>query len=571
MNKSIFLVYILFSLFACGTSEHTSQDKIVDATTPINIPPPTLCSPKRGLALAIYSKQSPPLFEGLGNLDYPITTTSELAQKYFNQGLALAYSFNHAEAARSFIAATRQDSTCAMCHWGLAYVLGPNYNAGMEPEVIAVANEALTKAKAISNITPKEKDLIAALSKRYPSAPVEDRSSYDAAYAKALETLTKKYPDDIEIAGFYAEARMDEHPWDLWQKDGHPQPWTEEILAILQESLAKSPNHAASNHLYIHAVEASLTPELGTLNADRLGNLMPNAGHLVHMPSHIYIRTGEYHKGTLANQQAVTIDSLYVSACHAAGIYPLAYYPHNYHFLTACAALEGNSKVALEAAEKMVGALDLNLLTEPGWGTIQHYYTIPWYIMVKFKMWGKILATEKPADNLKYPSAIWQYAQGMANVGHGNLNQAAAALTLLKELEKDESIKDVTVWDINNCHELVRIAVLVLGGEIAQAKGNYDESISLLSQAIEIEDQLNYNEPPDWFFSVRQHLGPVLLKTEKYAAAETIYRRDLELFPETGFALHGLYQSLTLQGKTTAAAEVKQRFQKAWKWADIML
>lgn len=570
MNKYLLLFLLLSSLFACNSS-NTSQQENLESKPATTIPPPTLCSPKRGLALAIHSQQTPPLFEGLGNLNYPISTTSDLAQKYFNQGLALAYGFNHAEAARSFIAATRVDSTCAMCHWGLAYVLGPNYNAGMEPEVVSVANEALTKAQSISNVTPKEKDLISALSKRYPPEPVDDRSSYDAAWAKALNALTKEYPNDIEIAGFYAEALMDEHPWDLWQKDGSPQPWTAEILTTLQKNLAKSPNHAATNHLYIHAVEASSTPEIGSIHADRLGSIMPNAGHLVHMPSHIYIRTGEYHKGTLANQQAVTVDSLYVSACHAAGIYPLAYYPHNYHFLSACAALEGNSSVALEAAEKMVGTLDLTLLTEPGWGTIQHYYTIPWYIMVKFKMWDKILAAKKPADHLKYPLAIWQYAQGMANVGKNNLAQAKVALAALQALEKDDALKDVTVWDINNCHELVRIATLVLSGEIAQTKGNLDISITLLNQAIAIEDQLNYNEPPDWFFSVRQHLGPVLIKAKKYAEAEKVYQQDLALFPETGFALHGLYQCLNLQGKTIEAEKIQQRFKKAWQWADVTL
>ena len=557
-------------MFSCDSTD-TPQEQDAVAETTANIPPPTLCSPKRGLALAIHSNQIPPLFEGLGDLNYPITTTSGLAQKYFNQGLALAYGFNHAEAARSFIAATKQDSTCAMCHWGLAYVLGPNYNAGMEPEVITVANEALAKANAISNITSKEKDLIQALSKRYPSAPIEDRSNYDAAYAKALEKLVKKYPNDIEIVGFYAEALMDEHPWDLWRKDGSPQPWTPEILSILKDNLTKAPNHPASNHLYIHAIEASLNPAVGIPNADRLGDLMPGAGHLVHMPSHIYIRAGQYHKGTLANLKAVTVDSLYVSACHAAGIYPLAYYPHNYHFLTACAALEGNSTLALESANKMVDALDVNLLTEPGWGTIQHYYTIPWYIMVKFKLWDKIATSEKPADNLKYPLAIWNYAQGMAAIGQGKLEQAELALAELKLLEKDESIKEVTVWDINNCHELVRIATLVLSGEIAQAKGHFEEAITLLSQAIELEDQLNYNEPPDWFFSVRHHLGPVLLKAKKYAAAEAVYLQDLVLYPETGFALHGLYQSLNFQGKTAEAETVQQRFRKAWKWADVDL
>ncbi len=569
--KNVFCLLTL-SLFLFACKQPATDQKAKSKTTEVtSTPSPTICSPKRGLALALNSNQIPPLFKGLGDLHYPVTTKSDLAQKYFNQGLALAYGFNHAEAARSFIAATKKDPECAMCHWGLAYVLGPNYNAGMEPEVVAVANKALEKARAIKNITEKEKDLIAVMSKRYPPKPIEDRSAYDEAYATALKPLAKKYPDDLEITGLYAEALMDQHPWDLWKKDGTPQAWTPEILQVLKDGLQKDPNHPALNHLYIHAVEASSTPEVGIPNADRLGGIMPGSGHLVHMPSHIYIRSGKYHKGSIANQRAISVDSTYVSACHAAGIYPLAYYPHNYHFLSACAALEGNSEIALDAALKMVAELDLDLMGEPGWGTLQHYYTIPWYIMVKFKMWDRILQEKTPDTVYKYPSAIWHYARGMAHADQGNLKEAMTALAILEEYEKDESIKEVTIWDINNCHDLIRIARMVLAGEIAQQKGDYEAAIKFLTKAIALEDAQNYNEPPDWFFSVRHYLGPVLLKAGKYAEAEKVYRKDLELFPETGYALFGLHKSLKAQQKDKAAEEILKRFKTAWQWADIEL
>ena len=567
--RSIVLLAVLIIMAACSPrNQEINKDISI-----LPDPPRVMCAPRLGAALELFDDKTAPLFEGLTNgYSYSITTDKELVQQYFDQGLVLAAGFNHAEAARSFRQATLEDPNCAMAYWGWAYVLGPNYNAGMDPTVYNIAQEMISKAKELqSSVTPKEKDLIAAMAVRYPKTPSQELTPESEDYAVAMKDLYQKYPDDLMIAGLYAESLMDLHPWDLWKKNGEPQPWTQEILDILEDILSKDNNDAVAHHMYIHAVEASQNPEAGLESARILPNIFPKAGHLVHMPSHIYIRSGHYHEGSIANFKAIEVDSVYVSACHAAGAYPLAYFPHNYHFLAATAALEGDGFTAIDAAKKMVDVLDTDLMKEEGWGTIQHYYTIPWYIQVKFAQWDEILEEVKPDPALKYPTAIWHYARGMAYAAQNDLDNAQKELEAVKELAKDESIAKVTVWDINNCLELVKIADLVLEGEILYRQGQYEESKKLLSQAIVIEDALNYNEPPDWFFSVRHHLGNVLLDAGLYADAEALYLRDLELFPETGYALNGLYHSLHKQGKKQEAKAVLERFEKAWQWADVEL
>lgn len=514
-----------------------------------------------------------PLFEGLDVYHYPITTKSKLAQQYFDQGFILNYGFNHAEASRAFREAIRQDPDCAMCYWGLAYVLGPNYNAGMEIDILATANEAIANAQLrMHTVTPKEKALISALSKRYPKSKTEDPAPYYEAYANAMRAVWKKYPKDADIAAMTAESLMNLHPWDLWNKDGSPQPWTPEIVRMIEAALALDPTHPQAMHIYIHAMEASPYPEKALQAANELRFRVPGAGHLTHMPSHLYINTGHYHEGTLANERAVKIDSAYVESCSAAGIYPLAYYPHNWHFLAACAALEGKGKRALEASQYMADfVVNQELMYQPEWGTLQHFYSIPWYIMVKFAMWDEISKTPAPDSKLVYPTAIWHYAQAMAATAAGDFESAAYNLNYLKKASQDTTLAKMTVFDINSLGDLTKIAQLVVQGEIAHRKGNFDAAIPYFTKAIELEDQLNYNEPPDWFFSVRHLLGDVLLKAKKYAEAEKVYREDLDELRENGWALMGLYQSLHHQGKTSEALQVKQRFNVAWQWADVDL
>ncbi len=516
------------------------------------------------------SGQKAPLFDSLGNLDFPITTTSEEVQRYFNQGLMLAVGFNHAEAARSFYEATRLDSTCAMAHWGFAYVLGPNYNAGMEPDNYQRAHAAVQRAVRLSaQSTEKEKALVAALAERYPAQPVDDRSPYDRAYSQALAQVHRRFPDDPNIAALYAESIMDLHPWDLWDKEGKARPWTPEIVEKLEDLLARYSDHIAAHHFYIHAVEASKTPERGLKSAEVLGKLAPNASHLVHMPSHIYIRTGNYHRGSVVNQKAVEADSAYLVGCHAQGAFPLVYFPHNYHFLAATATLEGNSEWAMLSADKVAENTNKRLMSEPGWGTLQHYYSIPYHVAIKFGQWDEILRRTK-ADTvaLEYPTAIRNYARGMALANQKKTTEAEAELRKLDRLVVDPEIAQLTIWEINSMATILQIARRVLNAEILSQKGDFDAGIKLLREAVALEDQLNYNEPPDWFFSVRHNLGGVLLKAKRYAEAEAVYQQDLAEFPQNGWALSGLYEAQRNQGVTQKAERTKAALDKAWQWAD---
>jgi len=520
------------------------------------------------------SDNEAPLFEGYDVLDFPITTENPLVQQYFNQGLVLAYGFNHAEAARSFYYATKLDPECAMAHWGYAYVLGPNYNAGMESDNYERAYEAIQKALELSadNCTPKEKELIEALANRYVKEPVEDRSHLDIAYSGALKSVFKSFPQDADIGTLYAESLMNLHPWDLWDKKGNPRDWTPEIISTLEQVFAINPKHPGAHHYYIHTVEASNTPERGLYSAQLYDEgLVPAAGHLLHMPSHIYIRTGDYHKGSLANFRAIDADDSYVSACNAQGVYPLAYFPHNYHFLAATATLEGNSKWGIDAALKLAENTNKQIMQEPGWGTLQHYYTIPWYVLVKFGKWNEILEMENEFKSLAYPEAIQSYARGMAFLGLGNIGNAKEELSRLNTFARDPSIKEITVWDLNDAINLVNIAQYVLEAEILASEDHYEESISLLKEAVKMEDELNYNEPPDWFFSVRHHLGAVQIEAEKYADAIQTFEEDLEIFPKNGWALHGLELANQKLNNSQKAAEISEQLAEAWATADIEL
>ena len=427
-----------------------------------------------------------PLFEGLGTLNFPISTDQELVQKYFNQGLVLAYGFNHAEAARSFYYATRLDPDCAMAHWGYAYVLGPNYNGGMEEDNYERAYVAIQKAIEHSeSCTEKEKDLINALAKRYVEAPVDDRYPLDVAYSTALGQLFEKYPNDPDIASLYAESMMNLHPWDLYTTSGEEKEWTPTIVATIEKALKIDPNHCGAHHFYFHAVEASATPERGLKSAQAFDEgLVPNACHLVHMPSHIYIRTGDYHEGSLSNIQAISVDSSYITACNAQGAYPLAYFPHNQHFLAATATLEGNSKWALYAADQVSKKVSPQLMKKPGWETVQHFYTIPFYVYVKFGKWDEILKIQNKVPELDYPKAILHYAKGMAQLKKGKVEQAQLELDSLSQIAQKEDLKAITIWEINTVYDLVQIAEKVLQSEVLASENKWEESIVALKEAI---------------------------------------------------------------------------------------
>lgn len=513
-----------------------------------------------------------PLFDNLGTYAMPVTTDSKLAYQYFNQGLNLTYGFNHEEAERSFREAIRLDTTFAMAYWGAAHVLGTNYNAAMEDELKAEAMK-LTKL-AVDNMelaSDWEQDLIRASTFRYNYKKTDEQPVLDQDYAVELEKVYQKYSDNDDIATFYAESMMNLHPWDLYTKRGVAKPWTPKIVKLLEQVIARNPEHPGANHLYIHAVEASNTPERGLPSADRLGQEVPGTGHLVHMPSHIYIRTGDYHKGSDVNEKAIVVDSLYLAECKLQGMYPLALFPHNIHFLAATAALEGRGELAVNAAFRTALHTDTVMMREPGWETLQHYLMIPHYILVKFAQWDYILTLKKPDESLLYPLGVWHYARGMAYAGKNQIEKAQQELAKVKSIASNPELKNITIWELNSVDQLMAIAERVLEAELIRKQGDRESAIKLLTEAVEIEDQLNYNEPPDWFFSVRHPLGAVLLENGQYAEAEAVYRDDLFFIPKNGWALNGLYQSLLAQNKNQEARAVQERFEDAWQYADIEL
>ncbi|MDO1514254.1 hypothetical protein Q2T41_16490 [Maribacter confluentis] len=564
-NTTVYFLVLFLVIMACKNKrdvEHISNRPFI------------ACAPITSDLTWYQSNNKAPIIDGLDVLNFPVTTTNSLAQKYVNQGLVLAYGFNHAEAARSFFYASKLDPKCAMAYWGFAYVLGPNYNAGMEPNNYKRAYDAVQTAKKLAeqNASKKEKDLINALAKRYVQFPLKDRSNLDLLYSNALREVYQDYPNDADIAVLFAESILDLHPWDLWSKNGEAKEWTSEIISVLKKAFTIEPKHAGAHHFYIHVVETSLNPEDGLKSAKLFdADLVPGAGHLVHMPSHIYIRTGDYHKGTLANMRAITVDSSYVSACNAQGAYPLAYFPHNYHFMAATATLEGNGKLALEAANKVAEHSNTLLMKEPGWGTLQHYYTIPYYVYVKFGKWDEILKKENNDSSLIYPAAVRNYARGMAFIGNGDLESAKMELKLLDSLAKEDSLSAITIWDINSVKVLLNIAQHILKAEILAEESRYQESIPLLLKAVQLEDDLNYNEPPDWFFSVRHHLGAIQIEAGLYQDAIKTYKEDLVRFPKNGWALHGLKLAYQNLNNVQRVKEIEGQIIQSWENADIAI
>ncbi len=569
MKRMKFLMMLLaVAVFSCKNADPVQQEErnepVVSAS--YGCPPPTV-------DIEWYQEDNiAPLIDGLDVLHYPISTDDPEVQKYFDQGLVLSYGFNHAEAARSFYYAAKLDPECAMCYWGYALVLGPNYNAGMDPGNYERAYEAVQKAVEVSgNATEKEKALINALSHRYVPEPVEDRRDLDLAYSAAMKELYEKYDGDPEIAALYAESVMDLYPWDLYNKNKEPKEWTPAVITLLERVMKDYPDHPGAHHFYIHATEASKTPERALGSAKKFDDgLVPGAGHLIHMPSHTYIQTGDYHKGSLANLRAVEVDSAYVTACHAQGAYPLVYYPHNYHFLAATATLEGNSNWALMGADKLAERIHPDIMKEPGWSTLQHFYMIPYFVEVKFGEWDRILERERQ-DTLLYPEAIARYARGMAYLGKKDLSKAKIELRKLETLAKDERLKEMTIWEINSMETIVDIARKVLRGELLASEGKFDQSISLLKEAVALEDGLNFQEPPDWFFSVRHTLGAVQIEAGEYEDAVKTFKEDLQILPRNGWAQHGLklaYQKLQDREKVQ---QMEEELRNSWATADVVI
>ncbi|MGE3939605.1 MAG: hypothetical protein AB7F90_13125 [Nitrospirales bacterium] len=518
-------------------------------------------------------KEPVPLFEHLGNHHYPITSSVPLAQAYFNQGLILAYGFNHAEARQSFKEAQRQDPNCAMCYWGEALVLGPNINAPMDPAVMTQAFSAVQQALVLSKgAGEKEQALIRALRTRYTGEASQDRKHLDEAYAQAMREVRTTYPEDSVIGSLLAEALMDLHPWDFWKKDGAAKAWTSEIVSLLEASIAQDSKNPLAHHLYIHAVEASPHPEKAIPSAEVLPTLVPGSGHLVHMPSHIWIRVGRYHDAAVANQRAVKIDNHYLEHSHTESLYTAAYVPHNHHFLWAAAIKTGQHHMAMQAAQGAASKVNPEMMRDPGFaGTLQHFWLLPLYTQALFGQWSEILQVPEPPADLVYPRGIWRYARGLAFIRRDQLDEAAAQLNQLKLIVQDPAITDLTIFDLNDVRPILRLAEAILAGELAAARDDFEASLGYLKKAVQLEEGLNYTEPKDWYLPSRQVLGAVLLKAGRPAEAEQVFREDLGVHPQSGWSLFGLLQSLRAQKKTSEAAAIQPMFEQAWSEADVIL
>ncbi|WP_432810005.1 hypothetical protein [Pantanalinema sp. GBBB05] len=529
---------------------------------------------------AVCAQQSPansepdcpvPLFSNLGNYHHAIATTSPRAQQYFDQGMTLVYGFNHPEAIRSFREATRLDPTCTMCYWGLALAWGPHINAGMSKDGVKEAWQALQTAQSLSQAAPAaEAAYVQALAARYAPNPPKDRRPLDRAYADAMRQVAQQYPDDPDAATLFAEALMNGTPWYYWNGDS-PKPETVEILKALESALQLNANHPGANHYYIHAVEASPHPEQAVPHADRLKTLVPGAGHLVHMPSHIQIQLGQYHAAVVANQQAIKADREYVKQCHVQSQYLTKLYaPHNYHFLWTAAMMGGESQVALQAAQQIATDADRQLSQTTRPGVLYHHAATPLYTLIKFGQWSAIFATPQPDPQWKYPVGVWHFARGVAFRATGKPQDALKELQELRQIAADRQLKSIMI-ESNSAATLLQIAANVLSGELAAQQGNYAAAVQDLQAAIALEDKLNYVEPQAWHSPVRQTLGAVLLQAERPVEAEAVYREDLQRHPENGWSLFGLAASLQAQGKTEAAQAVQTRFEVAWKHADVQL
>ena len=508
-----------------------------------------------------------PRLQNLGDHRFPVTTRNRQAQLFINQGVNLAYAFNHAEAGRAFREAARLDPTLAMAYWGEALVLGPNINAPMDPSNEPKALEAIQKALALkSRASPREQAYINGLAQRY-SGRAEDRKARDRAYAEAMRKAHESYPDDLDAATFYVEAMMDLRPWGYWTRDGRPYEGTAEIVALTEKVIARDPQHPGALHLYIHLMEAK-EAEKAEPAADRLLTLMPAAGHMVHMPAHIYQRVGRYTDAVRSNELAIAADEDYISQCRAQGLYPMAYFPHNIHFLWFAATAEGRSKLAIEAARKAASRVDDETLKQVP--LLAGFRVVPYFALTRFGKWDEMLREAEPPDTSAYLRGMWHYARGVAFVGKGELDAAEQELAKVQDTLKDKSL-DQPLFSLNTGRAVLSIAPEVLSGEIAAAGKNYDAAIAHLERAVRLEDALVYTEPAEWHYPPRHALGAVLLEAKRPGEAETVYWEDLKRNRENGWALFGLIQALKAQGKNDDAALVEARFKKAWARADVTL
>ena len=531
------------------------------------------CSNNSDILLA--DKAGAPLLNGLGKHSHRISSNVDGVQRYFDQGLIMAFAFNHAESIRSFKAAQRLDPNCAMCFWGEALALGPNINVNSDGKVIMAPKNRVAAFKAINtaitlskSASAEEQAYISALATRYDGDPKTDREPLDKAYANAMETLSKRYPEDNDAASLFAEALMNTMPWNYWAEDGDPKPDTVKVIDSLESVLENNPNHPLAIHLYIHAVEASSDPARAEGPADRLAKLVPGAGHLVHMPAHIYWRIGRYHDASLANIEAAKVDEDYIAQCNAQGFYPALYYPHNVHFLWAASTMEGRSKLSIDSALKVSKYVRVEQIKQIPF--LEFFHTIPLLSYVRFAKWDEILAYEKPIDEFKFSLGLYHYARSIAFASTGNIEQA------IKEQEKILPLKDapeikVIIRAGQPSDKLLEIANHLAMGQIELANMNLAASIMHFKMAVETQDALPYREPEFWYYPTRQSLGHALLLNEDFEEAVSVFNQDLKDYPRNGWSYYGLYKAYKALNKAELSNEALTKHVEIWQMSDIEL
>ena len=514
---------------------------------------------------------APPLFDTFGDLHRDIGTSVPEAQRYFDQGLRLTYGFNHQAAGNAFAYAAQLDPKCAMCVWGQALVLGPNINLAMAPEAAPQAAALAKRALSLAgNAKAADRALIEALAVRYQDPAPADRKALDQAYADAMAKVVAQFPEDDDAQAMYAESLMDLTPWNYWSPAGKPNADTPKIVGAIETVLARNPRHIGAIHYYIHAVEASDDPARAERLADTLGDLSPGSGHLVHMPAHIYIRTGRYNDATLVNFRASTADKDFLAVCKGSnGMYPLGYVPHNWHFATLSAGLMGSRALATQASDQTLQRADMAQLDALNF--MQHFVVVPMQTQVRFGEWDAILARSQSPAPQAYPTGIWHFARGMAQVRKGNAAEAERELQALQKLADDPELAKLMIGTTNLAGDLLKVGAGVLRGELASSQGRHDDAIASLRAAAAIEERLTYNEPADWPLPVSNYLGTALLKAKRPAEAAKAFEHDLTKFPKNGWALHGLAQAQDAMGDQKAAAETRKQFQAAWQWSDTRL
>ncbi len=504
------------------------------------------------------------LVNGLGDLHHPVSTHVPEAQKFFDQGLRFIYAFNHDEAARSFQHAAELDPKLAMAFWGVAEAVGPNYNDPADPDRYKHAHDAVQRAVDLSaESSPSEQAYIQAMAKRFPADPNSDLKKAAEDYRDAMRQLVSQFPDDLDAATLFAEAGMNLHPWGLWHQDGTPEAGTEEIVATLESVLKRDPDHLGAIHYYIHTVEASNNPERALAGANKLAALAPGAGHIVHMPAHIYIRTGDYDAAVKTNEKAAEVDRAYIKASGAQGIYPMMYYSHNLHFIAICGAMDGSYAEARKNADLLVANVGAHVKEMP---PLEGFMTIPMAVEIRFHHWNEILKMPAPDPAMKTASVFWHFGRGLALTGTGKLDEAEAEYKIVSEAEAATPPDVIFQMPINNkSKDILKIAEDVLGAKIAMAKKDTAGAISMLREAVAIQDTLKYGEPPDWFFPVRESLGGALLMTGDAPAAERVFREDLDRNPRNPRSLWGLRQALLQQKRDYDAGFVQKQFEASWK------